>query len=72
MGETVEIDVRGLSCPLPVMETTKALKASPRHLRVLADSGTAKANVVHLLEDAGFSVSVDDSSGDYRIEASRP
>lgn len=67
-----EVDVRGLSCPLPVMQTRKALDASAgNELVVLADSGTAKANIVHLLEDQGFAVNVQESDEEYRIVATR-
>jgi len=65
------VDVRGLSCPLPVMQTKKALDGNPDALTVLADSGTAKANVVHLLQDQGFAVRVDESGEEYRITATR-
>jgi tRNA 2-thiouridine synthesizing protein A len=69
----VSVDVRGLSCPLPVMRTQQALDgAADDGIEVLADSGTAKANVAALLEESGFDVSVEaDESGDYRIRGSR-
>jgi tRNA 2-thiouridine synthesizing protein A len=67
----IEVDARGLSCPLPVMRTKKALESNPDVLVVLADSGTAKVNVSNLLADAGFDVSVTESGEDYRIEARR-
>jgi len=67
-----EVDVRGLSCPLPVMETRRALNAcAGSDMVVLADSGTAKANIVHLLEDQGFAVNVEESGEDYRIVATK-
>lgn len=67
----IEVDARGLSCPLPVMHTKKALESKPDALVVLADSGTAKVNVSNLLTDAGFDVTVTESGEDYRIEARR-
>lgn len=66
-----QVDVRGLSCPLPVMQTKKALQDDPEGITVLADSGTAKANVVHLLQDHGFSVEVDELDDEYRIRGVR-
>jgi len=51
------------------MRTKKALESAPGGLVVLADSGTAKANVVHLLQDEGFSVRVEQSGEEYRISA---
>lgn len=65
----VEVDARGLSCPLPVMRTKKALDAGPDALVVLVDSGTAKANVTNMLSDEGYSVTVTEKSDHSRIEA---
>jgi tRNA 2-thiouridine synthesizing protein A len=67
----MQIDARGLSCPLPVMHTKKALESDPTALTVLVTSGTAKANVVNLLSDEGFTVAVEQRAGEYRIEARR-
>jgi len=67
----MELDVRGLSCPMPLMRTKKALETDPRTIIVLADSGTAKANVVNLLKDTGYDVAVDDTAEGYRINATR-
>ncbi|MDP2233208.1 MAG: sulfurtransferase TusA family protein [Actinomycetota bacterium] len=66
-----ELDVRGLSCPMPLMHTKKAIEGDPADILVHADSGTAKANVVALLQDAGYRVSVEESGAEYRIEGSR-
>ncbi len=68
----MQIDARGLSCPLPLMRTKKALEDSPASLTVLVTSGTARANVVSLLSDEGFAVTVDPGDGEWRIEARRP
>ncbi|MCE5202928.1 MAG: sulfurtransferase TusA family protein [Coriobacteriales bacterium] len=67
----MELDVRGLSCPIPLMRTKKALEADPDQLTVLADSGTAKTNVVNLLKDSGYVVEVAEEPGGYRISARR-
>jgi len=67
----VEVDARGLSCPLPVMRTKKALDAGPDALVVLVDSGTAKANVTNMLADEGYSVTVTEEPDHSRIEAHR-
>jgi tRNA 2-thiouridine synthesizing protein A len=66
-----EVDARGLSCPLPVMRTQEALADSPAEIVVLADSGTAKANVENLLADEGYSVSVESGPDGYRIVGTR-
>ncbi|MCL4555153.1 MAG: sulfurtransferase TusA family protein [Actinobacteria bacterium] len=67
----IEVDVRGLSCPMPLVETKKALDSGPDNLTVLADSGTAKANVVAMLRDSGYDVTVDESAEGYSIKATR-
>ena len=54
-----EVDVRGLSCPMPLMLTKKALEDDPAKILVHADSGTSKQNVVGLLSDYGFTVAVE-------------
>ena len=66
-----EVDVRGLSCPMPLVETKKALDSGPDKLTVLADSGTAKANVVAMLKDNGYAVKVDESVEGYTIRGTR-
>lgn len=66
-----EVDVRGLSCPTPLMHTKKALEDAPAEILVLADSGTAKANVTAFLSDEGYEVTVEESAGEYRIKGVR-
>lgn len=67
----MQIDARGLSCPLPLMRTKQALDAAPSQLVVLVTSGTARTNVLNLLRDEGFHVQVAEGDGEYRIEARR-
>lgn len=67
----MQIDARGLSCPLPLMNTKKGLEARPDAVTVLVSSGTAKASVVAFLEDEGFAVRVAGAAGDWRIDATR-
>jgi len=66
-----ELDVRGLSCPMPLMHTKKALEESPSEILVHADSGTAKANVSALLADEGYTVTIEESGEEYRIKGVR-
>ncbi len=66
-----ELDVRGLSCPMPLMLTKKAIEGDPTEILVHADSGTAKANVTAFLADAGYSVTVDQDGEEYRITGAR-
>ncbi|MDY0340498.1 MAG: sulfurtransferase TusA family protein [Coriobacteriia bacterium] len=66
-----EVDVRGLSCPMPLMLAKKGIEGDPAEIMVHADSGTAKANVVAFLQDAGYTVTVEESGDEYRIKGSR-
>lgn len=66
-----ELDVRGLSCPMPLMHTKKALEDAPNEILVHADSGTARANVSALLADEGFTVTIEESGDEYRIKGVR-
>lgn len=63
----IEIDANGLSCPMPLMHTKKALESSPTQIKVLVDSGTAKANVVALLGDEGYDVTVEDVDSGWSV-----
>lgn len=56
---------------MPLMHTKKALEGDPAEITVHADSGTAKANVVAFLQDAGYMVTVDESGEEYTIKGSR-
>lgn len=51
-----QIDVRGLSCPQPVIETQSALKESPEGLDVVVDNVTAKTNIERFARLAGYQV----------------
>lgn len=63
----LEVDVRGFSCPVPLMRTKKALESGPVEIKVLVDSGTAKANVVNLLKDSSYDITVDETPEGWAI-----
>ncbi len=50
-----EIDLRGLRCPLPVLQTQKRLKqlTAGDRLRVLADDPLAGIDIAHLCREEG-------------------
>ena len=51
MADYVELDVRGLSCPEPVLLTADALKAHPaENLRIRANEAHVRGNVEKLLK----------------------
>ncbi|MFA7191358.1 MAG: sulfurtransferase TusA family protein [Dehalococcoidales bacterium] len=63
---TVEIDVRGYSCPMPVVKTKKAMEENPgKELKVLSDTQTAVQNVTRLGKNSGYSVNVSQEGDDY-------
>jgi len=64
----VEVDVRGLSCPLPVVKTKKAMDENPgQPIAVLTDSETSKGNVTRLAESRGYKVEVEKVGDYYRL-----
>ena len=70
MNNNIEtVDARGLSCPQPVMLTSKAIKKLNKGvIEVLVDSGTAWENVSRLARNFGWAVTVEEQpEGSYRI-----
>lgn len=63
---SIEIDTRGYSCPIPVVQTKKAMDENPgKEIRVLADNQTAVQNVTRLGKNSGYSVDVCQEEDDY-------
>ena len=64
----VEVDVRGFSCPVPVVKTKKAMEINPGEaLTVLVETAVSKENVSRLAESNGYAVKVEEVSGEYRL-----
>ena len=51
-----EIDVRGLSCPQPVMMVKKAIDTGETDFLVVASDSVAIGNIQRLAENNGFNV----------------
>ena len=51
-----EIDVRGLSCPQPVMLTKQAIDAGENDITVIADSPVAAENSGRMASTYGYKV----------------
>jgi tRNA 2-thiouridine synthesizing protein A len=63
-----EIDVRGFSCPIPVVKTKKAMEDNPKEvLTVLLETVVSKENVSRLAQSRGYSVREETVSGEYRL-----
>jgi tRNA 2-thiouridine synthesizing protein A len=68
-----EIDVRGLSCPIPVVRTKKAMDTNPKDiLTVWLDSDTARENVTRLAQSRTYAVKEEKVSGEYRLTLTPP
>jgi len=66
------IDCTGKTCPLPVIETKKALEEGHMDaLAIIVDNPTSLENVMRFLQSQGFSVSVMEENEKHRIEATR-
>jgi tRNA 2-thiouridine synthesizing protein A len=64
----IEVDVRGFSCPIPVVNTRKAMDENPtEHLSVLVESAVSKENVSRLARSKGYSVVVEDVEDGFRL-----
>lgn len=65
---SVDIDVRGLSCPIPVVKTKKAMEKNPQDtLIILLDSEVSKENVTRLASNMGYGVKSEQSGEEYRL-----
>ena len=68
-----EVDVRGLSCPIPVVKIRKAMEENPSEsLSVLVESAVSKENVSRLSQSKGYSVKVEELADGFRLLLSPP
>jgi len=64
----IEIDVRGYSCPIPVVRTKKAIEEHPNEpLTVLVETATSKENVSRLAQSKGYSVKAEPAKDGFRL-----
>jgi tRNA 2-thiouridine synthesizing protein A len=69
----VEVDVRGFSCPIPVVWTKNAMEQNPGEmLIVMVEVEVSKENVSRLAESRGYSIKVEEVSGEYRLTLTPP
>lgn len=63
------LDVRGLNCPMPVLQVQREVKANkPNRLEVIADHMTAVGNITRFGNSQGYKVEYkENSDGDYVI-----
>lgn len=61
----IEVDVKGLSCPIPVVKTKKAMEENPKAtISVLINSNVAKENVTRLAKSKKYSVKVEEAGAE--------
>ncbi|MBA3062374.1 MAG: SirA family protein [Atribacteria sp.] len=66
------IDVRGLSCPLPVVTVrNKLLEIEEGILEVLIDTGTSKDNIVRMVTNMGWKIEVKEEGEEYLLTISK-
>lgn len=66
------IDVRGLSCPLPVVAVrNKLLEMEKGILEILIDTGTSKDNITRMVTNAGWKVVAREEDEEYLLIISK-
>ena len=63
----MKLDVRGLSCPMPVLKTKQAIKAGEKNLEITSDNNTSMENISKYLRVEGFNFTVTEDKDDYII-----
>ncbi len=64
----IEVDVRGFSCPIPVVRTKKAIEEHAEEpITVLVESAVSKENVSRLAESVRYSVTVEEVEDGFRL-----
>jgi len=69
----VEFDVRGFSCPIPVVRTQKAIEDNPNEiLTVVTETRVTRENVSRLAQSKGYTVKVEEGGDDFYIQLIPP
>lgn len=68
-----KVDVRGLSCPMPVIKTKKVIDQGINELLVVGTSQVSKENVCKLAKSSGYEINiVNDDKNAWEIELRKP
>lgn len=67
----MQINVRGLSCPQPVILTKNEVDKGEKKIEVLVDDGAPKDNVARFLTNASYKVTVQEDDEGFLITASK-
>jgi tRNA 2-thiouridine synthesizing protein A len=70
----IEVDVRGFSCPIPVVRTKKAIDGNPdQPITVLVETAVSKENVTRLAKSKNYSIQVEEVAGEeYKVLLNPP
>ena len=69
----IEVDVRGFSCPIPVVRTKKAIEENPNEiLVVVTETGVTRENVSRLAQSKGYTIKVEEVGDDFHIQLTPP
>ena len=64
----IEVDVRGFSCPIPVVRTKEAFDENPNEpVTVFVESEVSKENVSRLAKSRGYSVNIEPIAEGFRL-----
>lgn len=61
----LEIDVKGLACPEPVVRTMQALLKSPEGVRVMGDSVASKENISRFAAAKKYNIAIEEQGDVY-------
>lgn len=68
-----EVDCLGLSCPLPVVRTQKAMKEhASEELLIKVDLVTAREHIKRLAEDKGYKVEIANKGDEIHLKLTPP
>jgi tRNA 2-thiouridine synthesizing protein A len=69
MSDIKTVDVRGLSCPQPALQTKQTIKKLDGGIvEVLVDSKVSRENVSRLAQKAGWDVSIEEQTdGSFKL-----
>lgn len=69
----IEVDARGLSCPIPVVRARKAMTENPQEeITVLVDTAVSKENVSWMAQKKGYSVRAEETEDGFRLLLAPP
>lgn len=64
---TITVDVRGLSCPQPVILAQRAIDKGKFPVEVLVDTVTSRENVRRMAERLGCKVSITQQGDEFKL-----